>query len=70
MSPHLGGDERVRTADPLRAKQVLSQLSYTPVFACGSFPLCFRFCGLFEGLLPQNYIVLRVRSLQAPSIIQ
>lgn len=24
------GDERVRTADPLRAKQVLSQLSYSP----------------------------------------
>ena len=27
----LGGDERVRTDDPLLAKQVLSQLSYTPV---------------------------------------
>ena len=25
-----GGDERVRTDDPLLAKQVLSQLSYTP----------------------------------------
>ena len=25
-----GGDKRVRTADPLLAKQVLSQLSYTP----------------------------------------
>ena len=25
-----GGDERIRTADPLRAKQVLSQLSYIP----------------------------------------
>jgi hypothetical protein len=25
-----GGRERVRTADPLLAKQVLSQLSYTP----------------------------------------
>ena len=25
-----GGDERARTADPLLAKQVLSQLSYTP----------------------------------------
>ena len=24
------GDERIRTADPLRAKQVLSQLSYAP----------------------------------------
>ena len=26
-----GGDERTRTADPLLAKQVLSQLSYIPV---------------------------------------
>ena len=26
-----GGDEEDRTPDPLRAKQVLSQLSYTPV---------------------------------------
>ena len=40
MSPHLsvlsplkiGGDERDRTDDPLLAKQVLSQLSYTPMF--------------------------------------
>ncbi len=29
-SSHLGGDERDRTADPLLARQVLSQLSYTP----------------------------------------
>src|SRR5438045_8284874 len=28
-----GGDERIRTADPLLAKQVLSQLSYIP---CGT----------------------------------
>ena len=27
-----GGDEEVRTPDPLRARQVLSQLSYTPIF--------------------------------------
>ena len=30
-----GGDERSRTADPLLAKQVLSQLSYIPLM---SFP--------------------------------
>ena len=30
MSPY-GGDERDRTADPLLARQVLSQLSYTPI---------------------------------------
>ena len=28
-----GGDEEDRTPDPLRARQVLSQLSYTPVFS-------------------------------------
>ena len=27
-----GGAERDRTADPLLAKQVLSQLSYSPIF--------------------------------------
>ena len=30
-----GGDEEDRTPDPLLAKQVLSQLSYTPIqFSC------------------------------------
>ena len=28
----IGGDERNRTADPLLARQVLSQLSYAPTF--------------------------------------
>ena len=32
MGPSLGGDEGNRTPDPLLAKQVLSQLSYTPIF--------------------------------------
>ena len=36
----LGGDKRDRTADPLLAKQVLSQLSYTPIsFLLGLFLL-------------------------------
>ena len=30
--PSNGGGERDRTDDPLLAKQVLSQLSYTPMF--------------------------------------
>ena len=31
-----GGDKRIRTADPLLARQVLYQLSYTPVWIkCG-----------------------------------
>ena len=28
--PNNGGDEEIRTPDPLLARQVLSQLSYTP----------------------------------------
>ena len=33
LSPHslLGGDDGIRTHDPLLAGQVLSQLSYTPI---------------------------------------
>ena len=49
MSPY-GGDERVRTADPLLAKQVLSQLSYTPVLV-----KCLPCAYSFEH--PQSYIV-------------
>ena len=32
-APSFGGDEEDRTPDPLLAKQVLSQLSYTPMFS-------------------------------------
>ena len=32
---NLGGGERIRTDDPLRAKQALFQLSYTPVLMVG-----------------------------------
>ena len=31
MRPLYGGDEENRTPDPLLARQVLSQLSYTPI---------------------------------------
>ena len=30
-----GGDEQIRTVDPLLARQVLSQLSYTPIERVG-----------------------------------
>ena len=37
-----GGDEEVRTPDPLRARQVLSHLSYTPRLFHAAFEgLCF-----------------------------
>ena len=32
---YYGGDEENRTPDPLLAKQVLSQLSYTPMYLLG-----------------------------------
>ena len=44
VSLYVGGDEGIRTLDPLLAGQVLSQLSYTPV------PLYFRSPGLFPLL--------------------
>ena len=34
-----GGDEGIRTLDPLLAGQVLSQLSYTPIFQKVPTPL-------------------------------
>ena len=35
--PVFGGDEEDRTPDPLLAKQVLSQLSYTPTYFFESY---------------------------------
>ena len=35
-TPQYGGGKEVRTPDPLLAKQVLSQLSYTPILNGGS----------------------------------
>ena len=42
MGPFLGGDEGNRTPDPLLAKQVLSQLSYTPIFFRAGFSFAFN----------------------------
>ena len=49
-----GGDEEDRTPDPLRARQVLSQLSYTPMFQ-RVFRIC-HFLSTFKVLFrdPQN----------------
>ena len=49
MSPY-GGDKEARTLDPLLAKQVLSQLSYTPTLS--RFGLAYPFEVPFQG--PQN----------------
>ena len=32
-----GGDKEIRTLDPLRARQVLSQLSYTPIYLAATY---------------------------------
>ena len=57
MSPYSGGDEGNRTPDPLLAKQVLSQLSYTPMLVglAGWF--------FFQGA-SFSVILLAVRRLQ------
>ena len=40
LCPTCGGDEQNRTVDPLLAKQVLSQLSYTPTFVWVKLIFC------------------------------
>ena len=55
MGPSLGGDEGNRTPDPLLAKQVLSQLGYTPklwVLLVGFLSSC-RLFGEFLETLPR-----------------
>src|SRR5690242_5463166 len=57
-----GGRGRARTADPLLAKQVLSQLSYTPTARSGKkrIPWCwqetqrFPWLGVFPGKVPRR----------------
>ena len=49
LSP-FGGDEEDRTPDPLLAKQVLSQLSYTPKARLSLEPLVSNF---FQSFTPR-----------------
>ena len=53
-----GGDNRARTDDPLLAKQVLSQLSYTPI------PLPREVVVGLDGLEPSTSRLSVVRSSQ------
>ena len=54
-----GGDEEDRTPDPLLARQVLSQLSYTPMYQswidCRDFGISFFSFPLFEG--SQSFLI-------------
>ena len=62
--PTYGGGKEIRTPDPLRARQVLSQLSYTPIFnrcfhnAYDFIKKLFRcqyfFCSILSNLVSQN----------------
>ena len=56
------GDERVRTADPLLARQVLSQLSYAPVLTSETLA-CQPHMGL-PGIEPGTSRLSGVRSNQ------
>ena len=57
-----GGDEENRTPDPLLARQVLSQLSYAPIFSCCCL-LKYFLVGL-SGLEPLTSRLSGVRSNQ------
>ena len=66
------GDDEIRTRDPLLARQVLSQLSYTPIllsyyfiisFFLFCFPIGFSIVGL-NGLEPSTSRLSGVRSNQ------
>jgi hypothetical protein len=56
-----GGDKRDRTADPLLARQVLSQLSYAPIFETNNAVI--KMVGL-SGLEPLTSRLSGVRSNQ------
>ncbi len=55
---HIGGDERDRTADPLLARQVLSQLSYAPnIYDCAIYFICVVVASLYSS----TYFTVRLR---------
>ena len=63
-SKAVGGDKRIRTDDPLLAKQVLSQLSYTPV----SFdPASIQ---LFSSYSPEGRALKIKQLLDTPSSLE
>ena len=52
-----GGDEEDRTPDPLLARQVLSQLSYTPIFGVPAFSSLRHNCRLPPDI-PRFFVLL------------
>ena len=77
--PLSGGGKRIRTDDPLLAKQVLYQLSYTPVVQPASYPfkvltqylenyIAGKTISLCEILLPRVLRFLRTRFQQTTKL--
>ena len=68
------GDGEIRTLDPLLARQVLSQLSYTPMDAgLPSFQrrslihLCFVFISISQSLVALPFQVMGLSGLEPPT---
>ena len=61
-APMYGGDEEVRTPDPLRARQALSQLSYTPIWCSALASANFKKLVGSNGLEPSTSRLSGARS--------
>ena len=60
----LGGDEEDRTPDPLRARQVLSQLSYTPRFFKGLGSVLYLFCCEDTKAIPSERLYFGILKIE------
>ena len=58
------GDGEIRTLDPLLARQVLSQLSYTPIWILYSVSTAFRLMGLSEPYLLSEGLAFKLNGLK------
>ena len=63
-----GGDDGIRTHDPLLAGQVLSQLSYTPIFKWFAVVFFTVFCSIKEAVtLPLLMSALSYLPVRSPA---
>ena len=58
------GDGEIRTLDPLLARQVLSQLSYTPIWILYSVSTAFRLMGLSGPYLLSEGLAFKLNGLK------
>ena len=66
MRPTFGGDEEDRTPDPLRARQMLSQLSYTPILC----PAPSKLNNAFKTILADRSLISFCLLLLRKEVIQ